>query len=193
MNDFESEPSGKMSGNVGERVVALRVSHGYSQRELARRSGLTNGAISQIEQDQVSPTVASLQKIARAFGLTLSEFFAPGIESSQQYFFRSDELREIGSAGVSLRLVAADNSQKALAMLHEKYEPGADTGSESLTHEGEEAGVVVRGEISLTIGGETRRLGPGDAYHFPSRLPHRFHNESNDWAEMVSAATPPTF
>ena len=45
-----------------------------------------------------------------------------------------------------------------------------------LRHEGEEGGVVVRGRIELTVGGETRVLGPGDAYYFTSAIPHRFRN-----------------
>jgi mannose-6-phosphate isomerase-like protein (cupin superfamily) len=53
--------------------------------------------------------------------------------------------------------------------------------------------VVVRGRIELTVGGESRVLGAGDAYYFSSALPHRFRNLSKDDCEIVSASAPPTF
>jgi mannose-6-phosphate isomerase-like protein (cupin superfamily) len=62
-----------------------------------------------------------------------------------------------------------------------------------LRHEAEEGGVVIRGQIELTVGAERRVLGPGDAYYFDSRQPHRFRNLGEAEAEMVSACTPPSF
>jgi mannose-6-phosphate isomerase-like protein (cupin superfamily) len=50
---------------------------------------------------------------------------------------------------------------------------------------------VVRGSIELTVGGETQVLGPGDAYYFDSRIPHRFRNIGEQDAEIVSACSPP--
>jgi mannose-6-phosphate isomerase-like protein (cupin superfamily) len=80
-----------------------------------------------------------------------------------------------------------------MSILHERYNPGADTGEEMLSHAGEEGGVVVRGAIELTVGGQKRTLGPGDAYYFESRLPHRFRNTGEEICEIISANSPPTF
>jgi len=60
-------------------------------------------------------------------------------------------------------------------------------------HEAEEGGVVISGKVELTVGGTTYVLGPGDAYHFNSRLPHRFLNIGDEVCEIVSACTLPTF
>jgi quercetin dioxygenase-like cupin family protein len=62
-----------------------------------------------------------------------------------------------------------------------------------LRHEGEEGGVVVRGEIELTVGDATRVLRAGDAYAFKSGIPHRFRNLGREACEIVSACTPPSF
>jgi mannose-6-phosphate isomerase-like protein (cupin superfamily) len=62
-----------------------------------------------------------------------------------------------------------------------------------LTHMGEEGGVIVRGRIELTVGGEARILGAGDAYYFRTSLPHRFRNPGREECEIVSASSPPTF
>ena len=80
-----------------------------------------------------------------------------------------------------------------MTLLHERYEPGAGTGEEMLAHKGEEGGVVVRGRIEVTVGNETRVLGPGEAYYFASNLPHSFRNPGREVCEIVSCSTPPTF
>ncbi len=81
---------------------------------------------------------------------------------------------------------------KAMQILHEKIEPGADSGKDMLRHDSEEGGVVIRGRLELTVGGERFELGPGDAYYFDSRAPHRFRNIGEDEVEVVSACSPPT-
>ncbi|MBV8143505.1 MAG: cupin domain-containing protein, partial [Gammaproteobacteria bacterium] len=110
-----------------------------------------------------------------------------------QAFFGAEELVELGNAEVSLRLVAAQRPGRQLTVLHERYAAGAATGEEMLAHRGEEAGVVIRGRIELTVSGATRLLGPGEAYYFASRLPHRFRNVGREACEIISACTPPTF
>ena len=56
-----------------------------------------------------------------------------------------------------------------------------------------EGGIVLSGHIELTVGGQSRVLGPGDAYYFTSAVPHRFRNAGEEPCELVSACTPPTF
>ena len=52
---------------------------------------------------------------------------------------------------------------------------------------------MLRGRVEVSVGDPRRVLGPGDAYYFDSRLPHRFRNVGDEDAEIVSASTPPTF
>jgi transcriptional regulator with XRE-family HTH domain len=179
--------------DVGAHLRAVRTLYGLSQRELAKRAGVTNGLISLIEQNRVSPSVSSLKKVLDGIPMSLAEFFTLDLSTSPQVFFASEELTDLGDRTASLRLVAARRPKRAMSIMHERYAPGADTGADMLRHEGEEGGVVVRGRIELTIGGETRLLGPGDAYYFTSAIPHRFRNSGAEPCEIVSASTPPTF
>jgi len=71
--------------------------------------------------------------------------------------------------------------------------PGSDTGESMLEHEGEEGGVVIQGQIELTVGEQVRVLGPGEGYYFESRIPHRFRNVGEIDAILVSANTPASF
>jgi len=181
-----------MANDVSVRLKAVRLMHGLSQRELAKRAGVTNGMISLIEQGRVSPSVASLKKVLDGIPMGLAEFFTMDPNAAPQVFYAARELVELGEGSVSLRLVAARRPARRMAILHEIYGPGADTGSEMLSHAGEEGGVVVSGRIEVTIGGRTQLLAPGDAFYFTSAVPHRFRNRGRERCEIISASSPPT-
>lgn len=188
--------------DVGGRLRSVREARKLSQRDLATRAGLTSGAISLIEQNKSSPSVSSLKALLDAIPMTMSEFFAE-VENSgpPQYFFTVSEFIELSPQDIGLGESAArlslrqlgNASQHSLQMLHERYPPGTDTGPEMLSHEGEEAGIVVSGIIEISVGDQVRVLNPGDGYLFDSRLPHRFRNNGEKECVVISACTPPTF
>jgi transcriptional regulator with XRE-family HTH domain len=182
-----------MSIDVGTHLKAVRQMYGLSQRELAKRAGVTNGLISLIEQNRVSPSVSSLKKVLDGIPMALADFFTLDLGGKPQVFFPREELANIGTASVELRLVGGRLAQRSMSIPHERYAANADTGEEMLTHAGEEGGVVVKGKIELTVGGESRVLGAGDAYYFKSSVPHRFRNIGREECEIVSASSPPSF
>lgn len=179
--------------DLGARLAWLREAHGLSQRALAKRAGVTNGTISLIEKNLTSPQIASLRKILAVFPISIAAFFSMNLRDDHQIFFSREDLVEMGGKNISLRLVAGQNRTRNIQLVHERFAPGSDTGKQMLRHEGEEAGVVIRGRIEVTVGRQKRQLGPGEAYYFPSSLPHRFRNLGPEECEVVSAATPPTF
>ena len=177
--------------DIGSRLRRHRQHKGLSQRALARLAGVTNGLISQIEQNSVSPSIASLKKILDVLSLSLADFFTSEEEAAPDYFHERKRLPNLGSGDVSIFLVGAGVPHRAMSILHEVYPPGADT--QTYTHAGEEGGVVTKGRIEVTVAGRTRVLGPGDGYYFESRLPHRFRNLGATACEIISANAPPTF
>jgi transcriptional regulator with XRE-family HTH domain len=181
-----------MSIEVGKQLRAVRTAFGLSQRELAKRAGVTNGMISLIEQERVSPSIGSLQKVLAAFPMTMAEFFTREMEGQENVVFRANEMPDVGTGDIEYRLVAASRHDRKMSILWETYEPETDTGQDYLTHSGEEGGVVIEGELELTVSGQTWVLGPGDSYYFDSRLPHRFRNKGKKPARIVSANTPPS-
>jgi len=179
--------------DIGGRLRALRVAHGLSQRTLAKRAGVTNATISLIESGRMNPSVGALKRVLDGIPVSLTDFFAfePGAE--RQVFFQAEELKEIGKGRISYRQVGGNLFGRRLQILHERYEPGADTGRAPLSHDGEEGGVVISGRLEVTVGDQRKILGPGDAYAFDSTVPHRFRAVGPEPCIVVSACTPPSF
>lgn len=181
--------------DIGIRLQAVRKSKALSQRELAKRVGVTNSTISLIEQNKVSPSVSSLKKVLDGIPISLAEFFTfdlPG-DDDDNPFFSVDQQPDLGTSGIHYYLVGKRLNKRQMCILREVMPPGSDTGDTMIAHEGEEGGVVICGQVELTVGDRVRVLGPGEAYYFECKLPHRFRNVGDTEAILVSASTPPTF
>ncbi len=187
--------------DVGGRLRDLRQFRGLSQRQLAQEAGVPHGQISMIETNRSSPSVASLRKILGGLGVSMVEFFKPdSLQDDSKVVFAPSELRDLTSqlfgeqqaatGKISLKQVGNARAHN-LQILHETYEPGADTGESMLEHIGSEGGIVMTGEIELTVGGQTVMLCAGDSYLFNSQEPHRFRNTSDQPTTVISACSPP--
>jgi transcriptional regulator with XRE-family HTH domain len=184
-----------MSIDVGARLRAVRKMKGFSQRELAKRVGVTNSTISLIEQNRVSPSVGSLKKVLDGIPIALADFFTLEIASDEpeHFVYKVSEQPDLGSEGINYFMIGSRRPGRQMCIMREIMAPGSDTGEEMLCHEGEEGGVVVQGSLELTVGDSVQLLGPGEGYYFESSRPHRFRNVGKDQLIVVSASTPPTF
>lgn len=184
-----------MAIDVGARLRAVRKQKGYSQRELAKRVGVTNSTISLIEQNRVSPSVGSLQKVLDGIPITLSDFFTPELEADRQkrFVYRADEQPDRGTGGVRCFVIGSDHPARQMCIMREVVAPGSDSGEDMLCSDGEAGGVVVQGTLELTVGDSVQLLGPGDGYYFENGRPHRFRNAGDGEVIIVRANTPPVF
>jgi transcriptional regulator with XRE-family HTH domain len=181
--------------DIGARLQQVRTSKQLSQRELAKRVGVTNSTISLIEQNKVSPSVSSLKKVLDGIPISLADFFTLDLDAGppDSPFYAVTETPDVGSNGVHYFLVGQRVTQRQMCILREVMPPGTDTGQTMLAHAGEEGGVVVSGEVEVTVGDQVRVLHAGEGYYFESRVPHRFRNLGDAEAVIVSANTPATF
>ena len=178
---------------VGLRLRAMREHAGLSQRALAKRAEVTNSTISLIEAGKMNPSVGALKRILEGIPVGMSEFFAFEPEAEKSVFYAAEDLTEIGKGKLSLKQIGTTLYGRAMMILLETYEIGADTGRVLYGHEAEEGGIVVSGRVEVTVGEHRKVLGPGDAYYFDSRNPHRFRQVGPEKCQVVSACTPPTF
>ncbi|TXH64676.1 MAG: cupin domain-containing protein [Lysobacteraceae bacterium] len=181
--------------DIGARLQLVRKNKGLSQRELAKRVGVTNSTISLIEQNKVSPSVSSLKKVLDGIPISMADFFTLDLDTgpADSPFYAPEEQPDVGNNDIHYYMVGQRRPQRQMCILREVMLPGSDTGEVMITHEGEEGGVILEGRVEITVGDQVRVLGPGEAYYFECRIPHRFRNVGDCEVVIVSASTPPTF
>lgn len=161
--EAESSPAGF---DPGRRLRQLRLEFGLSQRELARRAGMTNANLSMIEQGRVSPSIQTLEKILRAIPISLADFFRAGELVSPVVFQRSNQIkvsRQGGEFFISPQASHVDRPivvQGHLAVGASISEiPVGQTNSWL-------SGMVNQGHLRLTLENEVWALETGDMFQF---------------------------
>lgn len=178
---------------VGARLKTVREQAGLSQRELARRAGVTNVTVSLIEQESHAPSLASLHRILTAIPISMAEFFALPVTKQDILFYDHADLAVVTRGSADLRVLGAERRDKKLQLFFERYAPGADTGKEPIVHDGETAAVVVQGSVELEVGGQRRRIKSGGGFQLLGKQPYRLTNIGRQTAIVVCACTPSLF
>ncbi|MYM64822.1 cupin domain-containing protein [Pseudomaricurvus sp. HS19] len=181
--------------DVGYRLREVRKSAGLSQRELAKRAGVTNSTISMIEKNSVSPSVSSLKKVLSGIPMSLMEFF--GSEDSAELetpvVYSADEFKDATVGDIDWKLIGQAFPNRAMSFMVETMPPGSDTGEGMYMHDGEEVGYVVTGKLELTVDDQIYVVEAGQGYYFDSRKEHRFRNPFDEECKLVSCTTPANF
>ncbi|MCS3523719.1 transcriptional regulator with XRE-family HTH domain [Bradyrhizobium elkanii] len=183
---------------VGRRIRDLRRSKEMSLEVVAARTDLSIGFISQIERGLSSPSLRVLATLADVPGVGIAALFGatPKDDGAGGVVTREVQRAELKlwRTGISKQLLSPAGSESRLNLFLVHLEPGGNTGDEFYTHDGEEAGLVLQGEMTLTVDTETWTLKQGDSFRFASRRPHRFSNPARDakamvlWVNCVTAA-----
>lgn len=185
---------------LGRDLRALRRVQGLTLADLAEASGLSVSFLSKIERGQARPSVTALQAVAEALGVPVGWFFetdGPVPAEERPFVVRATRRRKLtysGIAGMAYmgfedRLLSA-NLDGQLALGISTYDPGGGIGDGLYTHESEEAGLVLRGEIELTLDRQKFLLNTGDSFSLKADIPHKYRNPGDQPAQIVWANTP---
>lgn len=174
---------------IGDRLREERIRAGISQRELARRLGLSASMISQLESGMSKPSVGTLYAIVNELNVSLDKVIRgqhfdgeptaadPHHTSVVQPTYRQAiELAQ----GVRWEELTAE-SEDGVDFLEAIYEVGGSSCPEGelMTHHGREYGYVMTGVLNVRIEDEEHVLGPGDSIAFDSTRPHRLYNQGD--------------
>lgn len=175
---------------IGERIRDLRMSTGWSLRELSDKSGVAASTLSSIERGQSMPTVGSLHKLSRAFETTLSRLLqAPEPAASPVVRKNERVLLPMQTPGLAWEKLYTRDS--VLESLMVTLQPGAGTDT-PLQHHGEEFVYVLKGSIELVLDGHVSfLLSAGDAMTFDSMREHSYVNPGRTVAQSLWVNTPP--
>jgi transcriptional regulator with XRE-family HTH domain len=177
---------------IGDRLREERIKAGISQRELARRLGLSPSLISQLESGVSKPSVGTLYAIVTELGLSVDRIIhgdsnqgpahhPPADDSDSPLTHPGDRSSIDLASGVRWEQLTA-GSEDGVDFLEAIYEVGgASTPDESLMrHHGREYGYVVSGKMGIQIGFQNHELEPGDSIAFDSTQPHRLYNRGDE-------------
>jgi transcriptional regulator with XRE-family HTH domain len=180
---------------IGGRIRRARKSRGLTLLDLARKSGLTAGYISQLENNKGLPSVAAIFKIGNVLDCPLTFFFDPD-ESPGRYVVRRHERRVLPLPGsrMTCELLSPDLVGKRLDPNIMRFERRGSTGRTPYSHkEGEVVILVLKGEFELVVDRERSILREGDSAHFNATTPHTIANRTDGPGEIVWVATPTTY
>ncbi len=177
----------------GRPLRRLRNELGLSLREAGERSGLSVSFVSAVERGVSGASIASLQRLAAAYGTTLQDAFgSPG--GARARLVPAGERPVLGVGGRAVRIEQLARGATLLEPQLFVLAPGASSEGE-YAHEGEEFLYLLSGAMTVWVGeDEMYRLErPGDALTFPSTHPHRWRNDARGETRLLWINTPPTF
>ena len=178
--------------DLGARLRALRRSNRLTLRQLADRAAITESFLSQVERGVASPSIATVQRIAHALGLSIAELFTERPTSSLVRRSERNRISYPGLRAVDEFLTSAPNGR--LQVILSTIEPGGGTGEEPYTHDSdEEVVIVLDGRLDVWVGAEHHVLHEGDALTLASRLPHRNTNRGDRPCRVLFCITPPSY
>ena len=160
--------------NIGQKVRELRIAKNLTQEELADRSELSKGFISQLERDLTSPSIATLVDILQCLGTNLNEFFSDDEEEQvvfgdEDYFEKKDTDLKNTIEWIIPNLTLA---------------PGGATYPD-LPHEGEEFGYVLQGSVKIHVGNKVYKAKKGESFYFTPHAKHYIEASSSSGARLI--------
>ncbi len=181
---------------IGSEVRSLRRTRRLSLEALAQRTNKSVGYLSQVERGLSDPTIDVLKSICSALGVHIGWFFpngTPADPSDRGVVVRKAARRRLSFGGGITDFLLSPNLGGALEFMFCEFEPGATSGTEAITHEGEEAGLVLCGALELWVGDDHFALEAGDSFTYRSSRPHRYTNPGDTVTHVVWVVTPPSY
>lgn len=163
---------------IGEKIKRLRILRNMTQEELAVRSDLTRGFISQLERDLTSPSIETLEYVLRALGTNLKEFFSKFEDEEKVVFDEKDRIPIYNTPkGVKEELLLTISEPQKIEPAIFELEPLAVTEKDE-SHEGFEFGFVIEGQITLVLENIKHKVKKNESFFFNSNKSHYIINNS---------------
>jgi transcriptional regulator with XRE-family HTH domain len=186
-----AETNGKLE--LGERLRAIRLLRRQTLREVAEAAGVSESFVSQLERGRSSASVATLQRLAAAVGIEISDLFADERQSAPRVLHR-DERQLLRWGHLGRKALLTPKPFTSLEVVAAAFDPGGSTGGEPYTHgDSEELLLVLAGRVHLQLGSELLDLSTGDSVNYRSSTPHRVSNPGGEPAEVLFVISPPSY
>ncbi|MDF2365653.1 cupin domain-containing protein [Sneathiella sp.] len=182
---------------IGAKLKHARKVKKLRLKGLAEAVGCSESMLSKVENDKISPSLQMLHRIVSELGITIGDL-TYRVDDEDRIVMRHDERPVINMApgrdsdGTELEwLIPQDQADLLAASIHFVKPGGGSMGT--ISHDGEEMGYILDGELELEVDGKTYFLKQGDSFYFASDRPHGYRNTKAAVAKILWVTTPPTF
>ncbi len=178
---------------LGSRVKVFREERQIDRETLAETTGLTTEFITQLEEDNIYPSIGPLQKVARALGVRLGTFMDDQIT-------KDPVISRIGEREADLAMHKTRNdrasyvyhslgkgkSDRNMEPFFIEIQPDEHDERKTSSHQGEEFILVLKGELLVVYGRETQVLKAGDTIYYNSVVPHYVGPHGDNPVEILA-------
>lgn len=176
--------------DIGSKIKHLRKQKGLTLEELASRSELSKGFLSQLERNLTSPSIATLDDLLEALGLSLSEFFRE--DTDERFIFRKNDFFVDEKDGCRISWIVPNSQKNEMETIMLELEPGGKS-FELAPHTGEEFIYVLEGAASLYCDGKRGYIKKGETAYLHGKSFHYLQNDKKTTAKVIWVSTPPLF
>ncbi len=176
--------------DIGSRIKHLRTQKGLTLEELASRSELSKGFLSQLERNLTSPSIATLDDILEALGSSLSEFFRE--DKDERYIFRKADFYVDERETHTVNWIVPNSQRHRMEPVLIEL-PSGGKSFEMAPHDGEEFAYVLEGSVTLCCDGKQYPVRKGETFYLQGKSFHYILNERKTPAKVLWVSTPPLF
>ena len=176
--------------DIGKKIKELRLQNDLTLEDLASRSELTKGFLSQLERNLTSPSISTLEDILEALGTNLSDFFHEDTE--EQIVFSTKDFFVDTKDDYQIEWIipnAQKNEMEPILLTLKPYKESHEMAS----HSGEEFGYVLNGSVTLVRDNKKYKLKAKDTFYINGKKSHYLYNHTNSEAVVLWVTTPPMF
>lgn len=176
--------------DLGAKLKELRLSNDLTLEELANRSELTKGFLSQVERNLTSPSISTLEDILEALGSSLAEFFAE--EKEEQVVFHKEDFFVSENKDYTIEWIIPNAQKNEMEPILLTLNPGSK--SQIMTsYDGEEFGYVLQGSVQILIGQKKYKAKAHETFYLSGKKSHWIENTGKSIAKILWVCTPPMF
>ncbi len=179
--------------DIGVRIKSRRKASGLTLKQLAAKVGCSDAYLSQVETGRVSPSIASLKKIADSLHAKITDFFVEGQKEDPVVLAESQrDIISLDRWNATIQSLVKNPSHKRMHPFFTTIAPGG--GSEGLySHVGEEFGLVLHGELEIELNRSSYRVRENESFYYDSSDPHSWTNPTEEVTVVIWVVCPPTF
>ena len=176
--------------DIGKKIRELRLQNDLTLEDLASRSELTKGFLSQLERNLTSPSISTLEDILEALGTNLSEFFHE--EEEEQIVFSTKDFFLDKKEEYQIEWIIPNAQKNEMEPILLTLSPHGKS-HEMISHQGEEFGYVLKGNVTLVRDNKKYKMKAKDTFYLNGKKNHYLYNHGSSEALILWITTPPMF